>query len=164
PTAASGAEALAGVRDRGVQLVVAPGLANRRHLPAALAQQDRQRLRVGKHRALGDRRPDVPLAGEAVALRADAVERLAREHLRLREPLSYPGVVLAGGKHLDTHRHRRVLDAAELRALAAEAAELEGAERGAVDLAGNRVELAAKRRDPPAVGDIGGADLELDLA
>src|SRR5436190_3838900 len=161
---ASRVETLGEVVERRLQLAVAPRLADGRHLAAALAQKEGERLGIAQDGALRDRRPDVALAGEAVTLRADAVEGLVPERLAVALALLDPGVVLLGRDDVDPHQHRRVLDSTELGALAAEGAEPVREEGHAVDLAGDGVELAAERGDPPAMGDVRGHDLELDLA
>src|SRR2546428_2441746 len=85
-TAASGLEALLQVVDGCFELLVAPGLADGRHRVPSAPEQRRQRCAVRQQRALGERWADVALAGEAVAARADALERLAAHLGRRREP------------------------------------------------------------------------------
>ena len=63
---------------------------------------------------------------------------------------------------LDGREHRGVEDAAELGALAVVAAGLRRLEPGVVDPARDRLDLAAERRDPPAVDHVGRHDLEVD--
>src|ERR1044071_4155812 len=148
------------IRDERVQLPVAPGPADRGHPVAPVAHEQRQRVAVGEDRALRDRRPDVTLAREPVAGGAYALEGLAADLRGRMRPSVPPGVVGLGLHHLDVGDHRRMLDPAELRALAAEGAELDRPPRLAVGLAGDRVELAAHRRHVPAVRHVRGADLE----
>src|SRR5881398_3515283 len=81
-TAASRLEALAQVCHRRVELLVAPRLSDRRHLAAALADHERERGPVTQERALRDRRADVALRREPVALGAGADEGLAPDLAR----------------------------------------------------------------------------------
>src|SRR5207302_3954143 len=85
-TAASRVEALPQVIDRRVQLLVAPGRANGRHLDPAVSEQDRHRVAVCEQRALPDRGADVALAREPVAGGAHALEGLAPDLRRRGEP------------------------------------------------------------------------------
>src|SRR5438034_10972660 len=144
-TAASGLEALLQVVDGRLELLVAPGLAHGGHRVQPAPEERRQRRAVREQRALGDRRPDVALAGKAVAARAHALEGLAAHLGRRREPSLDPRVVLAGRHHPHVTDHGCVLDAAELGALAAEGAELRRAEGLAIDPAGDCVQLPPER-------------------
>src|SRR5262249_2866185 len=65
---------------------------------------------------------------------------------------------------LDAREHVRVLVAAELAALALVRPRLVRGEVQVVRPSGNRVELALERGDPPAVRDVIGDDVELDVA
>src|SRR4029079_11873378 len=153
-------ESLLQIGDRRVDLLLRPVLPDRRHLPDAGADDIRKAFVVGEQWVRGDVRPDPALRGQAVALRADADERLLAERGAVALSLLAPGVVLVRRHHLDPREHRRVLDAAELGALAREGAELRRAEARVVDLSGDRVELAAERRHPPAVRDVVALDLQ----
>src|SRR3954451_9455321 len=61
-------EALLEVRDRRVELLLRPLLADRRHLADAVLDDLRQSLLVAEQRVLRDVRADVALRGEPVAL------------------------------------------------------------------------------------------------
>src|ERR687887_2624944 len=121
-SALAATEPLLQVAKECLQLRVVPGFADRRHLVAPVPQEQRHRVPVGEKRALRDRRPDVALAREPVTACAHALEGLAADLGRRLQPLPYPGVVALGLHHLDVRDHRRVLDPAELRALASEGA------------------------------------------
>src|SRR4029453_7626156 len=85
--------------------------------------------------------------------------------VRLRGGLvAVPALELVIRDRLDGGVHVRVLVAAELAALALERPGSVGAEPEGGRLAGDRVELALERRDPPAVVDVFGIDQELDVA
>ena len=73
-----------------------------------------------------------------------------------------PGLVLRGAQDADAGAHRRVGRARELRRLAEVLALLVGLEPGRVGASRHGVELAAERRDPPAVGDVGRDDPQND--
>src|SRR5262245_25721957 len=152
------------VRDRRRQLLVGPVVADGRHLPRTLANHPREGPRVLQQRARRDVRPDVALACEAVAFRAHALERLLAERRAVAGACLHPRVVGAGREHLDVRHHRRVLEPAELGALAAEDAELRRLEGQVIRLPGDCVELATERRNPPAVGDVAADDLQPNLA
>ena len=64
--------------------------------------------------------------------------------------------------HMHSRVHHRVLDAAELGALALPGARFLRLEAQDVDLARDSVLLAGERRDPPAVVDVPGRELEPD--
>src|SRR2546421_2661461 len=93
-----------------------------------------------------------------MALRAGAAP-LGRSELRLR---LLRDKALVGGLRLYDHArlHRGVEDPAELAALAAVGAGALGPEPRVVRLPGDGVELAVEVRDPPAVVDVVGVDVE----
>src|SRR5215211_2928213 len=158
------AEALLQVRDRRRQLLLGPVLADRRHLPRPVADHVPETLGVLQQRARRDVRADAALGREAVAFGAHAFERFPPERGPVVDAALYPRLVLGGRQHLDLRQHRGVLDAAELGTLAAEGSELRGAEGRVVGLARDRVELAAERRNPPAVSDVAADDPQADGA
>ena len=89
----------------------------------------------------------------------DLVVLLVDELGLLREP----GRVLLRRDDLDERRHERVLAPAELRALAV--VELVGVQRLEPRVggeAGDRVDLAAERRDPPGVDHVARLDQQVD--
>ena len=75
-------------------------------------------------------------------------------------------VELPGRHDLDGGGHLRVVEPAELGALALEHTRPLGAEPGGVELAWDRVDLPSERRDPPGVDDVpvGRRHVELDGA
>ena len=103
-----------------------------------------------------------------MAGRAGAVEGHLPEvggAVRLRAGLvAVPGLEVSVRDRLYGGDHVRVLVAAELTALSLERPRPVGAEPEVVRLAGDRVELALERRDPPAVVDVLRRDHELDVA
>src|SRR3712207_1514160 len=110
------------VPEERVDLIVRPVLADRRHRAAALADELLERLPVGEQRVPRDARADEALAVRPVALRARRRPLLGAElgrlALLLLLLLREPRVELLARHHLDGRLHRRVLDAAELGALA----------------------------------------------
>ena len=133
--------------------------ADRRHLLAAVPDQ---LLRDIVERPSGDRRRLVgSLALHAVALRADALEGLFADR-------TLPCVCVARNRRYSGFEtasteasHERVLRAAELGALSGEQAGTVGLEPRVVRPAGDGVDLAAERGDPPAVDHVGGDDLDV---
>src|SRR5439155_14347519 len=123
------------------------------HLVLAVAQQILERRRLAEQRAARDLRADVALSGEPVALRAGAGEGLLADRRAARLVQRKELLVKASGDDGDVSPHRRVLDAAELRALAGVHTDLHRLEPGRVRPARNRVDLSPQLRDPPAVCD-----------
>src|SRR3989304_4894772 len=144
------------VLDQRLELTAGPAGRDGRHEPGdlrvvpSLGEERRQALRVDEGRVPGDRGPDVALAGQAVALRTDALPGLLPEIGGPGRPGGALGpeplVELGSGHDLDLGPHDGVLDAAELGALAPEGAGLRGGEGQLVRATGNRVALAGERR------------------
>src|SRR5262249_25734615 len=161
-------EPLLQVLEQGVELPFAPVASYRRHRVLPVADDRLEAVLVLDDRAVGDVRADPARAGQAVALGADALELLLAEVGRsvgLRTCLSgEPAVELICRDGLHRGSHRRVLDPAELCALSRERPRLVHLEPGVVRMAGDGVDLAAERRNPPAVDHVVGrrADVEPD--
>ncbi len=109
----------------------------------------------GLERTVLQRRAVVALALDAVALRADADERLGRDGAARRR-VGWPGRPRTAAvlTTLTVAFISAWQDPAELGALAVVRADLVGLEPGVVDTPRDRVDLAAERRDPPAVDDV----------
>ena len=138
--------------------VVVPVAPDRRHLAPALPQELLDGLGVVEQVTARDPRPVAAVALDAVALRTAGLPRLLAERGRPRSlllgPIGEPGVELGRGHHLDRREHLRVVDPAELRALAEEDPRLLRLEPRPVHGSGNGVELSAELRDPPRVDDV----------
>ena len=153
-----------------VQLPVVPVAADCGHQASALAEHPDDRLAILDAVCPRKPRPVGALAVEPVALRARPLPELLTERRRavglLRAPLLEPGVELRGRQHLGGRGHLRVVDAAELGALPGEDAGALGPEPRLVDGAGDRVDLAAERGDPPRVDHVpvGRRHAQLDRA
>src|SRR3954469_1096052 len=145
-----------------VELRFGPRVADRRHRPLrageAVTHDPDERLRLAEERVGEDRRPVAALPEVPVAGGAHAVPDLPADRL-------VPGreVVLVGppGPCLHGRGHRGVEGTAELGALALIAARIR-LEPGVVRPAGDRLDLAAECRDPPAVDHVRRDDLEVD--
>ena len=138
-----------------VHLALRPVLADRRHRAAPVADHLLDRRGVVEQPVARQARADVALAGEAVALRAGAAIRLLAEPgcprcLLPRLPRE-PRVEGPGRHCLDLGPHHRVLDPAELGALAPVDPRRLCVEPRLVRHPGNGVELASESRDPPRV-------------
>src|SRR5581483_9315033 len=145
-------------------------------LAAAKVREVRADLRLGGRAAQGMAGDAGAVGEELVALRDQrCLVRLARlrrsrwcrrgAEARLRRNaalLLHPGVERAGRLGDDDEAHQRVLQAAELGALAAIGAGLVGAQPHAVDAPGNDIGLAGQMRHPEAVNDVYRFELDLD--
>src|SRR5581483_466770 len=148
------------VAEQRVDLRVGPVLADGRHPALALPEELLERLPVGERRVPRDLRAVGALAERPVALRAGARERLLPDRCAAGPVRGEEAAELLGGDDDDVRPHRRVVEAAELGALAWVGAEPVGLEPRRVHAPGNRVDLSAETRDPPAVGDVGRRHLE----
>src|SRR3954468_13267612 len=152
------------VEDEGVDLLVRPLGADRRHLALPVPEQQLEALPVGEQRVPAEVGPDVARA-EPVALLADAPPLLAAEvdQPRVGGPVLDERLVLRAGHDLHPCSHRSVLDAAQLVAAGLVEADRR-LEPRLVHLAGDRIELPAEVRHPPRVDDVGQrrADLLVD--
>src|SRR5438067_1616503 len=152
------------VGDERGDLGVRPALADGRHRALrageAVLEDSLQSALLREEGVVGDRGPVAALAEVAVAGRADAAPLLLPERL----PSGRGDVVLVRLLRLghDRREHRRVIDAAELRALALVAAGLIRLEPEVVRVAWDGLNLAAERRDPPAVDDVRRDHIEID--
>src|SRR6266550_160630 len=155
------------VGEQRVHLPRVPAPADRGHLDAAVSQQRLDRLGLVEDRVSAQVRPVAALPLKAVARGADAVEGHLAEiggAALLRPGLAVvPRLEVARRESLDRSEHVRMLVSAELAALALESPCAVGPELEVVRPAGDCVELALQRRDPPAVVDVLRGDVELDV-
>src|SRR5215210_1824641 len=162
----------ADVGDQSLELRALPAASHRRHVALelrrvlALLDEVPERLAV-RHGAVPlDGRPDVALALETVALGADVLPRLLSEgcrHLLALAPLPGGEPLLELALRDDAHvgGHERVVEAAELGAAALVRPLAGRAEAEDVVATGYGVLLPRQLRNPPAVVDVEGGDLEL---
>src|SRR5204863_3428327 len=143
-------------------LCLRPGVADRRHRPPrageAVAEDALQPRLLREQRVVGDRRGVAALPEVAVASRADAVPDLLADRLLPGREVVPVGPLRVG---LDSRAHGSVEYAAELSTLAVVAPGRVRPEPEVVDPARDRLDLAAERRDPPAVDDVRRHDLEV---
>src|SRR5205085_10129784 len=138
------------------------------HLDSAVLKQRLERRRLFEDWVAAEVGAECSLRVKAVAGRADPVEGHLPEvggAVRLRRRFTgVPRLEIAARDGLDGGEHVWVLVAAEFAALALERPGPVGATPEVVRLAGDRVELALERRDPPAVVDVLRIDDQLDVA
>ena len=113
---------------------------------------------VAQRRRASDPWADAALAVHPVALGADArpllLAQLARARVLLGPALLEPRVERGWRHDLDRGEHLRVLEPAELGALARVRPLVVGLEPRVVRPTGDRVDLPAERGDPPGVDDV----------
>ena len=128
-------------------------------VPPFLISCDGRRVEL----APGDGRSLVSaFAFHAVTFRADALERLLSHRLAGRRVRCEEAGELRLADRLHRGGHRSMLGAAELGAATGERSGSLRLEPRVIRTARYGVDLAAERRDPPAVDDVGGDHLEVD--
>src|SRR3954452_13803376 len=152
------------VEDEGVDLLVRPVDADRRHPALPMPGQKLEALPVGEQRVPAQVGPDVARA-EPVTLLARTLPLLAAQvdQSRVGGTVLDERLVLGARHDLHPCSHRRVLDAAQLVAASFVEADRRFEPR-LVHLARDRIELPAEVGHPPRVDDVGErrADLLVD--